>query len=631
MTDIHRLYYNIAEFYRISMRITDDFSAFKNALIEDNSILLTDREGNWNPVCGLKSRLATLGCFEAARLSGIARNLIQEFDRLERVPVKRQEADSQIQIYADCLESARFVAKHLRKHLTAGKVKTLFGSLCQRIIAMQYRIEENNGGLNRQEESGRLLTQLQVAAIKWKEEYPLYQNKDLIQTEIDKLKEASRYPEFCKLVLYDSSICHLFFRCVIRDNNNVDSFVQFPSVCQRLKLALLSGRIGKFANSFDFVNWAGDEKVMSLPVQIEAEDGRLTTKNISILDENTRVRLPFAYELTVGKIIDIFARKNIDPGNLEFFQSCGITNWNTRELGRYNAHTEDYERIDLHENNKDWLFQLPALELLSLKQVKERYGIDNLTSDQFIAVAMSTRESASLDINLSHGYFSFLIFDESEQKYRVLPMGKFAKHFPSNILEKALFLTNTVESRIVYPDENSFYSHRQQASAAFVLSKEEGRELMEKVRKDLIAAHKGNMVFQFAGENCAWWPQKRLEELFDSRNKGDHPANPDLPNIFLAPVLDAQPSMQPIKAIFSFCRFLPQTIQNLVLKIAAFIFGSWRGIFIEKDGDKVYKSVSNSCFGINCEMYHPAILHKRIQSKEINGKVWFGHHMAVQS
>lgn len=154
---------------------------------------------------------------------------------------------------------------------------------------------------------------------------------------------------------------------------------------------------------------------------------------------------------------------------------------------------------------------------------------------------------------------------------------------------------------------------------------------MEIVRKDLIAAREGNMVFQFGGENCAWWPQERLKELLDLKENEDNAASGGaVPNLFMAPILNSKPNIQPLKTIFSLCRLLPKYIQNIVLKIVAFILGAWRGMFIEIGGKRVFKSMSNSCFKVDCEMYHPAVLHNRIQNNEIEGKVIFGHHMAVQ-
>lgn len=608
------------------MSIASDFSAFHAALLEGSAKVVTDKRGRWEVVSSLKKQLYKMDCFEIGRLNSLAVNMIREFDRLEKTPVKFNGSIEQRELFKEHIEAAKYIKDQMKRFSTSKKMRLQCRLLKQRMTALKYRIERDNGGLDKGNNSIDEAEELKQQVIEWKQGYELYQDTSVSETEMDKLLEASRYPKFVKLLKFDPALRNQFFRWTIRDNNSVGSFVQFPSTCSRLKSALISGRIGRFAEKFQFVAKKNGEKTFNLPFQVATEDGRLVKKEISILDESRRLKLRGGYELTIQEIINIFKRKNFDPGKLEFFGSCGISNWHTHELGWWNPDTESYERIDVERENSRWWEQMPVFEHLSQDEACRRFGIESLRDGQWVAVAKSTRESLSLDIDRSHGYFEILVPDE-RGGFNLYPLGKFAKEFPANLIDKFLFVTNTVESRIEYPDENPYYSHRQHASAPFVLGEDEGLALMEMIRKDLKAAREGNVVFQFAWENCAWWPQERLENLLGKKEDGNVGG---APNFFVNSVLESRPQVQPLRLIFKICRALPECIKKVAVRIVAFILGSWRGRWVVEEGERVFKSMKNSKFKKECKMYHPALLHEKIQNKEIAGNVTLGHHFINQ-
>lgn len=612
------------------MSIATDFTAFKEALTSETTKVTTDNHGNWHQLHRMKEGFTNLSCFEQKRWISIAKNMVKELDRIEKIAVKFNGSGDQEEMFKEHLEAANYIKKQLKAHRTSKKVKAQWNALRQRITALCYRIEGVNGGADRLAPSQDDLDELEKMLTAWKEKYALYQDTSISLTESDKLAEATTYPKFFKLLKADRGLRNQFFRWVIRDNNPVDTFVQFPSTCMRLKSALISGRIGRFANHFQYVRKVSGQKEFCLPFQVQ-EKGRLQTKNISILNDAQRVNLRGNLNLSIREIINIFKRKNDDPGKLEFVGIEGIANWHSHELGYWDPDAESYQRVNIDEENSRWWEQLPKFDSLSMEEVRQRYGTNVLLPGQWVAVAKSTRESLTLDIDRSHGYFEILIPDEVNGGYLLYPMGKFAKEFPKNIIEKFLFVTNTLESRIEYPDENPFYSHRQHASAPFVMSTEQGLELMEMIRKDLKAAREGNVVFQFAWENCAWWPQQRLEDILGAEGAEDREeGGGEVPNLFIDKVLKSRPKAQPLKFIFAACRTLPKCVQNTVVKIVALFLGSFRGMWVVEAGKKVFKSMKNSQFKVNCEMYHPAMLHQRIQNDSVEGTVTFGHHFLSQ-
>lgn len=609
------------------MSIAADFTAFKDALISENTKVTTDSRGNWHELHRMKGPFTDLACFEQTRWISIAKNMVKELDRIEKIPVKFNGACDQHEMFKEHLEAAQYIKKQLKAHKTSKKVRTQWNKLRQRMEALRYRIEASNGGADRIVAAGENVEELVSLAVAWKEKYPLYQDTSISDSERQKLVEAASYPKFAKLLKIDAETRNQFFRWVIRDNISVDTFVQFPSTCMRLKFALISGRVGRFAKHFRFVSKESGQKEFRLPFQIQ-ENAGLATREISILDESRRLNLRGNYELSIRDIINVFKNKNDDPGKLEFLGTQGIGNWHSHELGHWNPEAGAIEKIDISVENSRWWELLPEYEHLSLAEAKARYGIDELQQRHWVAVAKSTRESLTLDIDRSHGYFEILVPDRVNGGYQLFPLGKFAKEFPKSIIEKFLFVTNTLESRIEFPDENPFYSHRQQASAPFVIEDHQGLELMEMIRKDLKAAREGNVVFQFAWENCAWWPQQRLEELLGPEDAAAEQGR--VPNLFVDSAVKSKPKAQPLKFIFAVCRRLPECIQNTVVRIVAFLLGSFRGKWVEEEGQKVFKSMKTSQFEVNCEMYHPAMLHDRIQGNTVPGVVTFGHHFLPQ-
>ncbi len=597
----------------MSKAISHTLVEFTQAL-NNGEKCVVESNGSWavlNPVMQIFTKLEW---FEKRRLEKIAHVFENELDRLEKLPVDVSQGNSQKPVLDLYLGAIKAVKERIEPFKTSKELGLHWEALSYRTAALRYRMESVKPAEAPKKNQEEALAKL---AEEWKESYDLYQDKALTDSEIAKIKEACLYPEFVDVISESKALKDFFFRWALRDNNSVDAFVQFPATCERLKSCLIAGRTGYFAKEFQWVQTQGHEKVLTLPFEVQ-EGEQLVTRAISILDESKEVVLRGGYKLTINKVMEAFRNKNNDVGCLEFLGKQGISNWHCHELGRWNPEKGIVEQIDLSEENGLWWEQLPVFETIDVEKAKSRYGIASLEQGQWVVVAKSTRESPSLDIDRSHGYLEVLI--PAEEGYNVYPLGKFAKNFPRSLLQKAMVLANTVEARIQYPDENPYYSHRQQATAPYVTTEEKGKAVMESIRKDLLQAREGNIVFMFGWENCAFWPQQKLTEHLGQ----------EAPNFFVAPAIESYPQMEPLKTAFNFCRTLPEKIKNVALRIVAFLMGSWRGMHVMEKGQKVFKSMMRSGFSKECEMYHPAYLHKRIQKQSIPGNVYLGHHFAPQ-
>lgn len=634
------------------MKIRKDIKGFVQAL-HDEKLICGDSRGKWYYE-SFKMKMGrklfnTLDCCRIAKV-GHAFNIC--LDQLEKIPVRFNTSRqlSQKKEFSEFLQAAKVVRIILEEKKSHYKVKKQLDFLDQRIAGLKYRIEKCNGGFDKSDTINEEdIENLKIEARAWKGSEELYENKDLLPQEEAKLVKACEYPEFSKLLLSNPLLRLSFFKWVLRDNNPVDVFVQFPSTCKLLKTCLFSGRLGRFAQECLSIvrknSSEGTKKVVTMPFEVQKDTG-LETKNISILKSKKEVIFKGDYKVKIKDIFEDFKEKKDSPGKFEFFDGK-ISNFNSSEFGWWNPQKEDYDRIDLSKKDSEWWKDLPVFETLSEQKLKERYGIAEFITGNWVAIACSTRESASLNIRNSHAYLKMAIPNESGD-YSIYPFGRFPAEFPNTLIKQVSFLADTTKAKASYPDENVFYSHRQHAYKPLMLSLEKGKALMEKVRSDLLQSREGQTVFQFCGENCAYWTQTLLEDLF----KEDATDNKAVPNLFRCELLKAELRVWPINHFLKFVDELPEKIKNIrkklpqairtftknlskklqliCLKIAEILLCSWRGVWVSENGQEVWKSVSTSLFRYNYKIFHSAYLHHQIMNNRFSGAVSMGNFFASQ-
>lgn len=640
----------------MSFVISKDIENFTKALNGGLSVDC-DRTGVWYED-GLCMRfIRWLFGWEDDRLVRVAAAFNKILDQLEKVPVKFNgspvEMDAQKQTFHLHLQAAEAVKKRLEEMNTAS-CNAMQAELALRVAALKYRIEEANGGLSKEEGTASLALFKEVRALaeQWKQGYDLYTEKTLSASELIMLEGVSRYPEFVKLLIKNSGLSSFFFKWSLRDGCSVDAFVQFPSLSAELKNGLMAGRIGKFSSLItllhqknletgEFVKIGESlnpwEKHYTLPVEI-LEGETLAVKNESLLDEDKVLNLNLNYKQTMKEVVASVANRNRKTGNIEMlgrrrlengeWLAPRLANYNSIEVAPYNPASKEFELIDLTEKNMGWWKSIPPLDTVEKSELKMLYGINEIKDGEWFAVVRSSREDGELDVVKSHGYLDVLIPD-GKGHYMIYPFGKFAAEafWPVTLIEKALFITDTVPGKVQCPDENHYMPQRQQAKAVVPISDKDGLELMEMIRKDLLEARKGNTVFQFPWENCAWWVQKLMEKLLGPAKHGG-----PIPNYFRTPLLDARPKNQPLPLLFRICRSFEGTLQDLVVKVIEFSLLAWRGTEVEVKGKKVEKTVMNSGHMKKLEIYHPSSLHEKIKAKQIKeSQITMGNLHLIQA
>lgn len=480
----------------------------------------------------------------------------------------------------------------------SSKAKKYALKIKRNIIALLYRLEKINGGMDKGNINKIKMNKLAKLAQTWKKENPIIINKNLEYNETIKLQECTRYDAFIDLLFMDNKLLTEFFNWAIRDNNAIAPFIEFPSVIDKLNLCALNGRIGRHGGNALVITKVENsrgilEKNLTLPIE---------GKPINILDGSKEIVFKGNYKLTIAQIFDVFKNKKYRVGELEFMAD-GIMNWNVHYLGSWDADKQVHHTIDLHLPG--WWRNLPAFETLNRTQAERRYG-KKIAAGEWVVAACASRGSPTLDFDQTHAY-SEVAIPIHDDRYAIFNFGKFAFTFPSTFFENVAMICENVHATIAYPDENVFYTHRQHALYAFVLNPCEGFILMDSIKQDMLKSRERNFIFQIESENCAKWI---YEKLIDTFGEGK------VPNLFKMPLLNTEPGGV-VGVIFKLIRKLPASIQTPVITFFHLFLGAARVTKIFEKGAPVEKSLTRHSFWQTAEVYLPALLNHQVLQGEL--------------
>lgn len=515
-------------------------------------------------------------------------------DEIESIPI--QFADEEVPQtipFKSYLKVANLILEHLKTCTSHEALKQL-KILKRRYTALLYRLESINGGLDSACPSEEVIQKLFDLATDWKHNHVIIIEKMITEKDRHKLIDAAQYPEFVALLFEDQELKNAFMLWSLQDKNAVAPFIQFPGIQEKLVDCALSGRIGRQGGNTLRIkkeyNEEGSVRLKLLTLPIEGQD-------INILDGNHLYTFRGNYTLTINEMFEVFRNKKTYIGNLEFFAE-GITNWNNHRLGWWDADKQVYQTIDV--DKPEWWNQLPIFEVLSKKEAQQKYGW-HLDGSHWNAAATASRGSASLDFERTHAYLEMAIPLPEGKRYAVYDFGKFADQFPANHFETLSMFCRNVHAVVAYPDENVFYSHRQHAYHSFCLTSEEGKKLMNLIKRDILHSREKNFVYQIESENCAKWTHELLEKILGEEF---------VPNLFKMSLLHTEP-VGPVAKLFELIKKLPQKFQTKVLTTLHLPLGAFKGTWIVENGKKVKKSLTNHPFWETAEVYLPAFLHKQ--------------------
>lgn len=557
--------------------ITKTIDKLLITLSERENITL-DGEGHWKKVPAWRVLMSNLlGTDETANRKN-AEALVQELDRVESTPIHFTpgEVDVRFRIWI-----------HLVEHFQPLISGDLFWELRQRFVGLLYRLEGHNKGKDPAAIDEALFLKVKTQAMDWKKRHPAVSAALLTPQEIKNLKIIAQYPEFVQVILNAETIREDLFLWILRDGNDAVAFIQFPATVKKIIHSQLSSRIGRFGGtSLKIQKSVGEfpQKILTLP--FEGIDQ-------SILDPQAVIHFRGEYKLTIDEIFEIFSKKEVAVGNLEFMQN-GIINWNIHHLAFFHAGENRYVKVDVED--REWWKQLPHFEVLTRRQLMKRYQIE-LQPSAWVASSTATRNTQSLDFMNTHAFLEMAI-PLGDGTYAIYDFGKLSFEYPANMLEKVMMLTRTVYATVAFPDENVYYSHRQHGFHPFALNEKQGRALMELLAQDIISSRKANFVYQIESENCAKWVDQKLITVLGREN---------VPDFFRMQLLDTEPE-GPVAHIFNWIKQLPEKWHVAVLAHLHLPLGAHRKIWIHHEGEKISRSLSTHEFFSTGEIYLPALL-----------------------
>lgn len=555
------------------LTIKENLNEFTRAIAANASIACNAR-GEWHYECWLMRLVRWIFCLENRRLANVAQAFNSFLDQQEAVPVlfTPQSTAFQIQTIKTQMAAAQALEKALWPRRNKSNILSQFNELKRRVVALQYRYESVNGGLDKTDLPANAPDRLRAIAMQWKDKQHLLDphEKKLNEGEENFLKDAARYPEFLKCLYRDKHLQELFFKWM-RDKNPVDALVEFPGRHLLIRESRLSKRIGLFRNHMLRII-KKSEKLLTILCE---------GKRVSILDDNRRITFKKGYTLTVSQIFkNVFGDKNHSHGNLEVFRKGGIQNWNTNQIGRYNPVTNSYDRIDLSAaRRKDWWDQLPDLEELSLEEAQERYG-SAIDGTLWGGRIVSTRERRDLSFKGNHSYVEVAI-PTPNGSYKVRTFGKSSATLPRHWWQYAKVMGSTEKGVILYPDPSIFHPSRQHRGFAFTMTSSEGQDVMDWIRQSIHNGWIGNMAYQILTENCAKWAEEIRGVLGNKIPK----------NLLRVSFFDSQPEGC-YGTIFKLVKRMPTCIQNGFFNLFFWPLGSTNSVTVVENGKPRIVSLS---------------------------------------
>lgn len=451
-------------------------------------------------------------------------------------------------------------------------------NLKRKWVGAQYRL----GLLKPTYPEVRVLKGLQKAALEWKQTQEHISHAKLTIFELDQIHSVAEYTEFANLVLESNSLRNTLFEWALRDENEIAPFVEFPHTTELLIESNLSHRIGRMGAKGLKIS---SRKTLTLLIEGREEN---------ILDLNRIITFKGDLKLSVRKIFEIFKNKKYEGGILEYMQE-GIINYSPLEIAEY----VDGEIKPIDVNKKAWWKLLPVFETITKEEAIDRYNVLP-ENNQWITAATSTRASLNLDFNNTHAFLEIAI-PVDDNHYQIFDFGKFAARFPKTVFETLKMFCENAIATIAYPDENVYYTFRERAYHAFVISNDEGERLMDSIRNDINTSRKKNVVYQVETENCAAWVESKLSNIIGNWN---------MPHLFWMPLLETEPNGL-VKLIFKFIKILPRSIQVPVLSAIHVPLGAFQETLVQEEGKWVKKSLQSHSFFDHGNIYLPALLNKK--------------------
>jgi len=531
------------------------------AAVERGEAVNISREGKWY-VEGLFMRLVRrLFRIDHWRVQRVAEQIIKELAAIEN-------QDDHVQHYAERFKNAGYLESGRYRQI-AGRLEArgeVNKEITDKIIQMA---EQRYGGLH--------------------------------SLNLQKIEEASRYSEFCRLLLKEKKVQNDFFNWIINKGCPTEVFIRFPLTAQKLRSCYADSACGYFA--------------YTKPLQVEGNDLliRIEGKMQSLFSEESQEVLKEGKRGILGRYRIVqekgYTKERVDPAQVDFSQ-------------------------------KRWWEQLHPFEVIPKEVAERRYNL-KIKPGFWVHMPAASKKiygkepSRGLYLDDCHGNEIILEPLKGGERYRVHPYGKYVKEWPETLIKVVKWFGDTREALYTPYDPTLFYaSHRDVACSWRQMSPQLGERFMqERIGKQLQKSLSGNMVFQLLNRDCAHQPQKNAEWIAKQQGGSCF-------DYYLEHVGNLRARLKPLNFIFITVSAVPEMSRGALITAYNLMLGYRRGMWVKKNkGGKTFRSVANSSYvtGISSKErkqilhYHihlPSKLHQRIRNNEVPGTAWrFFHGM----
>lgn len=473
-----------------------------------------------------------------------------------------------------------------------------------KIVSLEYRLK-----MLKKEDSTTVKILLKEAFIRWKSHIDHYFNKEVTEAENALIEKLSLYGLFAKLLLKSPKVQDECFKLIFRDHFPLKPLVQFFEISLDLNRTLIARRVGffhKFEKEILKIEKNKTNQTKDIQLKINAN-------YVSILDESQEIALNHGEKLTWKQIKKVWEEGKKVPSAMEIFEDLGMLYYRPQGMKIFSQRSEN-ETIDLKEDHFWEKKSFPKFLTLSKERLEKELFI-KIPEDKPYVVTIESTCIDPLFVDDAHGASTIYIPTENGD-YQMLPFGKYAAKFPQKWYEKLLFVGNSVQGELTYPDPTPFYRHRLHAISPKCITKEDFEALM--------IDYTDIWYFQFAGNNCSAEFQQIHEKRFGKKEEGG-----ETPNYFRYPLLKSR-FFVPFDTIFGFIAWMDKAISP---KIARFFLHfihlislSFRKITRINPSSQKYEEASllTNEFCKTFDLYVPGILVNRIKNGEIPGIIKYG-------
>jgi hypothetical protein len=573
-----------------------DYENFSKLVQSGN--LICDEKGNFhveNCLIALIKKIVTvifrdLFGFESRKQIGWAKGHVHVFDKLEQTHTELNK-----EALEGYLKTAK-VVKQILKQNKSSKVQAALAELKARTIGLKYRLgsyyKENYDAENSRPDEPILKELLSVAEEWRKTQIAFKKNPGLTELQKDRLTTLAKRPKIAKLILQNQKLKDQFFEWSLIEKNPVDAFVQYPRTRERLVDIFLSEKISSYGGKENLIIEKVEKdgifhKYLKLPFETDETVDKV--HYVNILDEDKTVKLSHNYELTIGKIFQIFKDRKFVVGDVEYLHrenSKGgvIANWHGLKWGAWDPSLGKYHCIDFTDDL--WIKNLRSFtEILTEEQAHERFYDINGKKLQFgptdyVFSIIGTNEFEDANLVGSHSMLCIAV-PQGDGTRKLYNLSKFVKEFPDpskSLKQYVRVLFDAVEGAIQCPDENIFKAYRASGEIAWKYTEQETKVKLKKIADDYELMQKGELTFQFLKDNCTDW----CFEVFDGNISEEEMKS------FSMSIWDAKPDGMIEKILIN----LPPFLLKMFFRLLFFIMGPVGRKKKTKDGKEIEIKVS---------------------------------------